>query len=1002
MALRLNIAVSLLLLSNVAIADCGQMLSQYRMKAWQTDDGLPLDAVYAIAQTPDRFIWIATEDGLARFDGTEFQRVDLGLVLGDAPEYMQSLAVTPDGDLLAGSVSPGLLQLGADDPALLSVDIPVRQLLQAPDGNLWMGSRSEGVRVWPEGGEPTVLEDTRSLQISVLAPRSEGGVWIGYGNAGVQYAKEQRVYDISANDDILETLSVLSLMEDSSGGLWIGAREGFFRFEAGILKRVAGVESNVSALLEDAEGAIWIGLADGGIGRLCANEGIDWLLPEHGLPAGPIKAFLKDADDSVWIGMHGGGLVHLSRGAALPLTAAQGLPSRPALPVLETGNGVIWIGTFGGGLVRYDGRNTKVITERDGLTSNWVFSLSEGENGDLWVGTREGISLLREGSLDHVIAMGDGLMNTTAVAILYESGGLWIGSPTGFARLQDGQLRTYTTSGKPVTSAVTQIFRRRDGTLLIATDGDGVYQLKNDVLERPIYNKDLPSPLVFAFHEQENGDLWVMTARGLLRHDGETSSTMTTANGLPDPHLFSMLDDGLGYFWFSGNRGVFRVTHDALQSVAEEGGQLEYTERFTAADGMPRTETNGGFQPTAWRSNDGRLWYPTSDGVAVFDPASLVASDTRIPQVYVDAVHAGEVSLSTDAGIKLSPNPPPLRFSYTAPEYLNSQRVNYRYRMLGLEDAWYPATERHALYHGLPAGNFTFNVQARIDRGPWSSSTEIPVTVRRHLLQTPLFWGVLALLALLAAGTFYHLYQQRRRQREMQQQQAQKLESIGLLASGVAHDFNNVLQVIIGGAETLQLRFTDNADIQRDINPILNAAAQGVGLSRQLLTFARQEPGRPAAVSLRDEVVRASGLVERLVPSSIKLTIDASDDVGICVIDPVQLQQVLLNLVTNARDATPAGGSIRIEVACGAPGWAHIRVIDSGVGISAKARERIFEPFFTTKGVGKGTGLGLSVSYGIVNNAGGRIEVASRIGSGTTFDVILPTKKAGTDGASLP
>lgn len=166
-----------------------------------------------------------------------------------------------------------------------------------------------------------------------------------------------------------------------------------------------------------------------------------------------------------------------------------------------------------------------------------------------------------------------------------------------------------------------------------------------------------------------------------------------------------------------------------------------------------------------------------------------------------------------------------------------------------------------------------------------------------------------------------------------------------------------------------------------------------------MLTFARREPGRLVTVSLRDEISRASAFLQHLVPSSIKLVIDASEDVGACVIDPVQLQQVLLNLVTNARDATPAGGNIRIELAPGAPGWAHLRVIDSGAGIPAKARDRIFEPFFTTKAAGKGTGLGLSVSYGIVKNAGGRIEVTSRIGEGTTFDVILPTQGAGTNGS---
>lgn len=118
-------------------------------------------------------------------------------------------------------------------------------------------------------------------------------------------------------------------------------------------------------------------------------------------------------------------------------------------------------------------------------------------------------------------------------------------------------------------------------------------------------------------------------------------------------------------------------------------------------------------------------------------------------------------------------------------------------------------------------------------QGPWSAATEIPVTARRHLLETPLFWGALALSPLLVAGASHHLYQQRRRRRELHLQQAQKLESISLLASGVAHDLNNVLQGIISGAESLRLRVADNPETQRDIDTVLNAADQGVGLSQE-------------------------------------------------------------------------------------------------------------------------------------------------------------------------
>jgi PAS domain S-box-containing protein len=228
-----------------------------------------------------------------------------------------------------------------------------------------------------------------------------------------------------------------------------------------------------------------------------------------------------------------------------------------------------------------------------------------------------------------------------------------------------------------------------------------------------------------------------------------------------------------------------------------------------------------------------------------------------------------------------------------------------------------------------------------------------------------------------------------KRELERQIAAAQRMEAIGRLAGGVAHDFNNLLTVIIGAAETTRLAVPEGHPAQEESAEILRAAGRATDLTRQLLAFARRSVVSPRRVDVNALVRDAERLLNRILGEDVELTVALEPSLPAVLIDPTQLEQVLLNLVVNARDAMPEGGRLTIRTETVPDGVALI-VQDTGTGIAEEIQPYIFEPFFTSKGPGQGTGLGLATCYGIVQQANGRIRVHSRAGAGATFTVVLP------------
>jgi two-component system, cell cycle sensor histidine kinase and response regulator CckA len=255
-----------------------------------------------------------------------------------------------------------------------------------------------------------------------------------------------------------------------------------------------------------------------------------------------------------------------------------------------------------------------------------------------------------------------------------------------------------------------------------------------------------------------------------------------------------------------------------------------------------------------------------------------------------------------------------------------------------------------------------------------------------------------------------------RKRLEEQLMQSQKMEAIGQLAGGVAHDFNNILTAIVGYTDLLTAEFDGNTRQLEDLEEIRKAARRAAALTRQLLAFSRKQVLEPRIIDVNDVVLNLDKMLRSLISENVELKTELATDLAAARADPNQIEQVIMNLAINARDAMPEGGTLTIETGNATldHGYAaqHVSVIpgeyvmlavsDTGCGMDQATQARIFEPFFTTKPPGRGTGLGLSTVYGIVKQSGGNIWLYSEVGKGTTFKVYLPAIEAAPDDVGKP
>lgn len=741
--------------------DAARALNQYSRQAWRSSEGLPQNTVSAIVQTRDGYLWLATYEGVARFDGVRFAVFDRSNTDAMAQNHVSALLEARDGTLWVGTYGGGLLRYrNRRFEAYAAIDGAPHDLVTAlaedVDGGIWVGTTGGGVFVL-RGGRTTRYTSREGLpddQVLSLAASKDGGVWVGT-TAGV--ARLGRGTALHGPELGLPSAAITALLEEANGALWVGTAEGLLRRQRGSTERYGRphglADTFVRSLYQDREKTLWVGTS-GGLHRWHDGR-FDVMTAREGLSRGAVVSLCEDREGSLWVGTDGGGLNRLRDGKVFTLTSADGLSTDAVYTIAGERAGGLWIGGASSDLVHFAGGALSPNPSGGLLAGSTVLALFEDSRGRLWIGTDRGLYLSERGRM-RAFGERQELAETGVRAIAEDrQGAIWIGTETsGLRRYADGHLTAFGAPQGLRSSEIRAIHVDRKGTLWVATYG-GLSRL-----EGPRFVTYTPavapsSALMRSIHEDATRDtLWVGTyGGGLHRFRDNRFATITSRQGLASDVVYQVLEDDRGRLWMSSNKGIFHVPKAELEAVADGRSATVHSTLYGEKDGMRSRECNGG-SPAGWKTSDGRLWFPTFEGVVVVDPSGIVTNPQPPPIVLEEAV-VDDRSLDLGSEIRIGPGNHRLEFRFTGLSLAAPQAVRFSYRLLGFDAKWVDAgSRRSAFYTNLPPGRYTLEVNAANEdgvRNPAPATLEF--SLAPHFYQTPWFYvACAAAVGLMALG----------------------------------------------------------------------------------------------------------------------------------------------------------------------------------------------------------------------------------------------------------
>ncbi|MHB8798303.1 MAG: ligand-binding sensor domain-containing diguanylate cyclase [Thermoanaerobaculia bacterium] len=738
---------------------------------------LPQASVLALVQSAEGYLWLGTYEGLVRFDGVEFQVWDRQSFPAMRTNVTQCLAEDVSGGIWFGTsrggvgrLKDGVVEVFGGESGLPSDN--VTSVFRDRSGAVWIGT-DRGVARWSDGRLEAFGEEQGFGPGAVLAfvESADGTVWAG--GPGLREFREGRWSDSKVPPGV--ELPITALAADEDGTLWIGSISGVTRSDrdgSRTFRIGDGLAGGwVRCLLRDRSGTTWAGTEGRGLFRL-RGEKIEAFSPVVEEKATDfVISLLEDREGNLWLGTRGG-LIRMREGVFATLGAEQGLVGELARTVFQDSSGRIWVGADGGGLHLCDGGRCVPMNERFRVGSRRVRTIGEDEGGALWVGTSgAGVFRVRNGRTER-IGLREGLADEDVRMIARtRDGTMWVGTRTGLASFRDGRALPASELSRRAGGA-NVLMEARDGSLWVGTAGSGLLVSRDGAVASFTAAGGLAGDAVFALHEDAEGDVWVGSADGLSRIRGGVVETFLAPEAFARDQVFSILEDGAGGLWTSNNKGVYRFPAASLKKAeaASPGpfGRLS----FGVADGMPSRQCNGTTQPAALRARDGRLWYPTANGVAIVDPR-LLRQSVPPPPVVLQRVVVDGAPVSIGERVVLAPGARRLEIGFAAPLLGGAARLSYRHRLVGFDDGWSVTHRRFASFTALPPGRYLFEVTAVEDAGLRSpSATRLEVRVLPRFAQTVAFRVFVVLAALLFA---YALHRLRVRRMAVQERQLNRL-----------------------------------------------------------------------------------------------------------------------------------------------------------------------------------------------------------------------------------
>lgn len=973
--------------------------SHFGHQSWSTEDGLPQNSVHQVLQARDGYLWIATEGGLARFDGLSFtifrQEDEPAIPSND----IACLAEDSAGDLWIGTTD-GLVRrhdgrfdrvplegsgegtsvlalAAADDGSILALTATgvqrlrdhrasilertgteVQAIAEAPDRSVWLATAT-GLERYSQGR----VEDRGALGLSSLPLGLQvergGQVWLRTGSglavqpsapsqrwtATFGTAQSEAAQSETAGRELPgETLA--AALHDTAGRLWIGTRHGLYVAEASgaPLRQVAEIGSRaVLTLFEDRETNIWVGTA---------ADGLQILRPQKfeqrpALDERVITALAETTDGSVWIGTRDDGLrVERSQAAGQVQAASQviepklqgSLASQVILALAPGMHGDLWVGTLDG-LDHVQGSRVDRFSSADGLPDDVVRSLLVDAKGALWIGTRRGL-VHWSGVSTQPMTRVEGLAGDLVGAMLETHGSqaahrgsstVWVATLGGLSRFGDKDQATYTAKDGLDPSVITSLAEDDAGTLWIGTQRDGLSSLDN-----------------FGVHRFPK-------------------------SGLPT-NINSLINDHRGSLWIGTPRGIVRVRFADLRSCMAEMACMVPVAHFGFSDGMPTEETTASGHPAAMIARDSRIWFATTKGVAIVDPAHLRQNAVAPPVVIERFLVDTRDHLRDAAPLRLPFGHGSMSFDYAGLSFTAPSRVRYRYRLEGFDRQWTEAgSRRTAFYTNLPPGRYLFQVQAANNDGVWNrAGAELAFTILPPFYRRAPFYLVAVLLL---AGLVYAVYYLRVRRLRAQ------FDAVLAERNRIAREIHDTLAQNFVGI-SIQLQVAEQLLGLKDIAGTRDQLQQTRSLVQEGLNDARQSIWELRASVAQDSLpTRLSRAVERASRGGVAAVVTIG---GIYRPIAPELEQETLRiageaLANVARHAHATEVTVTLQYATDG---LQLAVVDNGRGFDPEAVQAADDHF------------GLQGMRERAAMLGATLSVVSTPGAGTSITLAVPLPRA--------
>lgn len=951
-------------------------ISQYRFDSWTTDNGLPQVSVNSIRQTRDGFIWITTFGGLVRYDGLRFQVFNTGNTKGLRASRFSRLEEDGHGNLWMSTEGQGLTRYkdgvfttyttenGLPDNFIAALWIgPNGELVIEVTGKLYSWDGQAFVENVPPAGEPN---------IPPLHRTKKNVAWF------FEDSHLRRYEDGKVTVDYPSDLRILRGYEDSAGRMWLAVdgRNTLVMFKDGKITEFhtsdGFPEFRMGNTLEDTSGNLWFGASDG----LYQFDGQKFTryTTADGLVRGLVTSLFQDREGTLWVGTSGG-MSRLTRRTITTYSAPDGLANDNAYPIFEEPDGKIWIGSWPG-LTLYEHGIFQNAGPRLSAGAELMMSILRDSRGNFWFGTWSGLVIPPE---NHAPKPAPKVLDGMNVRAIYEdrAGNIWFGTSLGIVKFDGHEYTTFSAREGFPAKGVYVIREDRGGTLWIGTES-GLVSYRNGTFTSATERYGTVGNIVRSIYEDAEGTLWFgLYDGGIYRFKNEVFTHYTTENGLFDNGAFQIVEDEQNNFWISCNLGIYRVRKSDFNDVAD--GRLgEVTSvLYNKRDGMLNSECNGGGQNAGLRARDGRIWFPTQQGVAVIDPRT-VPINTAPPPVVIESLIIDTKPVDQYKPIVIEPGQSGLEIHYSGLSFINPELVKFKYKLEGLDPDWVDAqTRRTAYYSHIPPGSYTFKVLAANRDGIWN---ETGATVTLSVL--PPFWRTwwFSVLAAILVGLMIYATYRRRINMLTRAHAAQEAFALKLIESQERERKRIAAELHDSLGQSLVL--------------IKNWALLGIEAE------ARQKSPKPNL----DEISETAS-------EAIKEVREISYNLGPYQLDRLGLKRTIAELIQKVDDSSPADFTADIGEIDGCLARdaeiSFFRIVQeavSNVVKHAEAAEAWLEigkegeqivmtirddgKGFDTSGTASGFGLlGMSERVGLLK---GELSVRSELGKGTSIRVTLP------------